>query len=334
MHSSDTLLPSASATKRSAAASIAAAAARLALVGSSLALLACSSGSSSHSSAQSDSIYGGGVCAGPTTLQGVDVSRYQQSVDWSQVAEAGNAFAFMKATEGTTFVDSTFAANWAGTQAAGMFRGAYHFFHPELDPTAQANFVASTVGPLGPNDMPIVCDLETKGGVPDDQIVANAITFLQAVAQLTGKTPILYVSPGFLSDLSGLESYPLWVANYGVNCPRMPPGFTAWLFWQSGETGSVAGVSGAVDVDSFNGAVSDLMAFVGEVDGGAGDDGGPSNEGGDDGGGGEGGSCTQDLDCNTPNLNGQICVSGSCVSGCVTDDFCPGVTVCQGGSCQ
>ncbi|MCW5953083.1 MAG: lysozyme, partial [Propionibacteriaceae bacterium] len=59
---------------------------------------------------------------------GVDVSRYQGEIDWPVLAAQGIEFAFIKATEGSSYVDPRFAANLEGASAAGLRAGAYHFF--------------------------------------------------------------------------------------------------------------------------------------------------------------------------------------------------------------
>src|SRR5256885_5495590 len=72
--------------------------------------------------------------ASSTVVHGVDVSGYQgSSINWSAARGAGIAFAFAKASEGTGFTDSSFAHNWSGMRAAGVVRGAYHFFRPAID---------------------------------------------------------------------------------------------------------------------------------------------------------------------------------------------------------
>ena len=99
-------------------------------------------------------------CASGTTLKGVDVSSYQGTINWSSARADGITFGFAKATEGETIADSTFAGNWAGMKAAGVVRGAYHFFHPNESATAQADFVLSKVGTLEAGDLPVVLDLK------------------------------------------------------------------------------------------------------------------------------------------------------------------------------
>jgi lysozyme len=195
-----------------------------------------------------------------TDVQGIDVSHYQGVVDWQQVAQAGMSFAFAKATEGITYVDPQLAANWAGIQAAGLVRGAYHFFEPNDDATLQAQHFLATVQ-LAPGDLPPVLDVETTGGVSDAQLWSGVATWLEVVEQATGRQPILYTAPGFWSshepDLT-LTRYPLWLADYATQ-PTLPDGWTSWLFWQHSQSGSVAGVTGAVDLDLFSGTLQQLQ---------------------------------------------------------------------------
>ena len=94
-------------------------------------------------------------------VPGIDVSHYQAVVDWTAVAAGGERFAFAKASEGALVPDQYFLDNWRGMKAAGILRGAYHFFHPNADPQAQAsnflNRLAAANGGsplLAPGDLP------------------------------------------------------------------------------------------------------------------------------------------------------------------------------------
>lgn len=198
-----------------------------------------------------------------STVQGIDVSHFQGTVDWRQVAQAGMSFAFAKATEGITYVDPQFATNWPGIQAAGLLRGAYHFFEANDDPEAQAQNFLSTVQ-LSPGDLPPVLDIETTAGVSDQQIWSGVSAWLQIVEQATGRQPIIYTAPGFWSshepDLT-LTRYPLWLADYASQ-PVLPNGWTSWLFWQHSQSGVVAGVTGAVDLDLFSGTLQQLQELA------------------------------------------------------------------------
>ncbi len=207
------------------------------------------------------------TCAAGSTVKGVDVSHFDGTVDWAAAKRGGITFAIIKATEGTSFVDNHFATNWANTKANGIVRGAYHFFRPESDPVTQADFFVSHAGVPKSGDLPPVIDLEVTDGLTAAQVAAGARTFLQRVQQKTGRVPMIYTSVRVFDSLlgtpSGFSPYFLWVANWNVRCPNIPnPPWTRWTFWQSSDSGTVAGFSDPVDVDSFNGTSADLMAFV------------------------------------------------------------------------
>lgn len=200
-------------------------------------------------------------------VHGIDVSHYQGTVDWAQVAGAGMAFAFAKATQGATYVDPLFAQNWQGARAAGLLCGAYHFFQPGDDPAAQAAHFLSVLGapPAVTGSLPPVLDVESLGSQTAAEVVQGVATWLVAVEAGTGCTPIVYTSPNFWAQLgtTAFGGYPLWVAQYGVSTPRLPAGWTAWTFWQSSQSGQVAGVAGAVDLDVFQGSREDLLQLAG-----------------------------------------------------------------------
>lgn len=198
-----------------------------------------------------------------TNAQGIDVSHFQGTVSWTQVKQAGILFAFAKATDGVTYVDPQFATNWAAIKEAGLLRGAYHFFEPADDAVQQAEFFLSTVQ-IETGDLPPVLDVE-KIGSSSEALWQGVQTWLEQVEAGTGVQPILYMSPGFANEYgapSSLAAYPLWIAEYGVDQPALPDGWTSWLIWQYSETGSVTGVVGNVDRDKLNGPVTELLALV------------------------------------------------------------------------
>lgn len=207
------------------------------------------------------------TCAAGSTIKGVDVSHFDGTVDWAAARRDGITFAIIKATEGTTFVDNRFATNWTNTQANGIVHGAYHFFRPKSDPVAQADHFVRIAGIPKSGELPPVIDLEVTDGLTAAQVAAGARTFLQRVQQKTGRVPMIYTSVRVFNSLlggpPGFSPYPLWVANWNVQCPNIPnPPWTRWTFWQNSATGTVAGFSDPVDVDRFNGTSAALMAFV------------------------------------------------------------------------
>jgi GH25 family lysozyme M1 (1,4-beta-N-acetylmuramidase) len=228
-----------------------------------------------HTGERSDGLT---VCPGSQTLKGVDVSKYQGSISWSKVKASGRAFAFARVSDGTSYPDATFATNWSGMKSAGMVRGAYQFFRASQDPVAQGKLMMKKMGTLQSGDLPPVVDVEVMDGQSAATLVSRLKKWLVTVQNGTGKKPIIYTSPGFWSGLgnpSGFTDYPLWVANWGVSCPSMPGSWKAWPFWQTSDKGSVSGISGAVDLDVFNGSLAALKAFgVSDKDG----DGIPDNK--------------------------------------------------------
>ena len=206
------------------------------------------------------------VCASGSTLKGIDVSVYQGSVDWAKVKSSGRSFSFARVSDGTSSIDSKFASNWPKMKAAGLTRGAYQFFRPSHDPSSQAQVFLdklSAAGGLKAGDLPPVLDLETADGVASATVVARAKTWLNKVQSALGIRPIVYTGKNMEGVIgSSLSAYYLWVANYGVTCPNLPSGWRTWKFWQTSEAGSVSGVGGAVDLDTFNGSSSALRAIT------------------------------------------------------------------------
>jgi lysozyme len=209
------------------------------------------------------------LCASGAVTQGIDVSHYEGTIDWAAVHAAGIDFAFMKATENIDFVDPQFATNWQAAGAAGVIRGAYHFFRPEVDPVAQADYFVAHAGVPAAGDLPLTLDLEVTDTDSVAAAAQSALQFLARVAATTGRTPIVYTSASFMDSTlgspAGFGGYTLWVANWQVSCPSMPSAWSDWRFWQKADNGTVAGISGTanVDLDEFNGSLAELQTFAG-----------------------------------------------------------------------
>ena len=206
------------------------------------------------------------ICAGPTTEPGIDVSKWQGTIDWAKVAASGVKYGIARAANGVT-VDATFATNWSQMKAHGVLRGAYQYFQPGKDPVAQANLMVATIGALGAGDLPAVIDVEQDNGLPPEAFAAEVAAWLSIVEEKTGKKPMIYTGYYFWKDYvkgNGLGGYPLWIARYcGSCCPMIPSPWNGWKFWQHSSTGSVPGISGNVDLDHWNGTLAELQTFAG-----------------------------------------------------------------------
>ena len=207
------------------------------------------------------------VCGHGPTVKGLDVSYYDDAVDWTAAHAAGIDFAFIRATDGLQYKDPKFAAYWAGARAAGVIRGAYQFFRPAEDPVAQADLLLSLMGPLQPGDLPPVLDLENAGGLTPAEVIASTRAWIAHVTAAIGRPPIVYAGLYSWPTLTGgadVTSSPLWIAQYtSAACPNIPAPWTRWLFWQHADTGVVDGVvSSQLDLDVFDGTLADLQAFA------------------------------------------------------------------------
>jgi len=222
------------------------------------------------------------VCAAGTTTSGVDVSCFNGTIDWAKVKAAGNEFAFIRISDGIGFQDPQFAANWAGARAAGVMRGIYQFFRPGQDVNAQADLVIAAAGTPGSGDLPPVIDVEVTGNLSPASVASKVRAWVDRVKAAIGIDPIVYTGKFFWRDqVGGPASFagnPLWIAQYTTQCPDLTPPWDTWAFWQYSDSGSVAGTSGAVDLDRFNGSLDELRALAG---GGGGVGGGGGTGGGD-----------------------------------------------------
>jgi len=207
---------------------------------------------------------------------GIDVSHYQEVVDWPTVHSAGDVFGFAKASEGQFTTDQYFADNWAGMKAVGVLRGAYHFYHPSKDAQAQVALFLKCLATgnggsplLAPGDLPAALDLEITENVAPADILAGVATWLAAVQAATGRQPLLYTYPSFwkssLGNPATLAEYPLWIAHLKTAAPTIPGGWGNWAFWQFDKQ-PVDGVTATpvVDLDAFNGSLGDLQKLAGQ----------------------------------------------------------------------
>jgi len=189
------------------------------------------------------------------TVKGIDVSHYQQAVDWRRV-EREYAFVFIKATEGNHLKDQSFRQHWQTLGKLKMKRGAYHFFRPGADAVRQAEHFIRHVK-LKPGDLPPVLDVEVTGNVPARQLVKGVRQWLRRVEGHYKIRPIVYTNHAFYRQyLQGeVEGYPIWIARYGWRTPQTRP---AWHFWQYSDAGRVGGIAGKVDLNVFSGSLADL----------------------------------------------------------------------------
>jgi lysozyme len=201
---------------------------------------------------------------------GIDVSLWQPNVDWVALKKAGVNFAFAKATEADNITDPQFAKNWPAMKAAGVVRGAYHFFRPGKDPLKQAALFTQ-VAKLEAGDLPLALDLESNGGLAPAPLVQTIKACLDEIERLSGRRPMVYTGPNFWNTSVCVPNapdwsanYPLWIANYtAASGPTVPKGWAAWDFWQYTDHGKFDGIPTTFDMDRYKGSLADLLAWLG-----------------------------------------------------------------------
>jgi lysozyme len=212
------------------------------------------------------------------TVPGIDVSYWNAGIDWPKVRATGQRFVVAKATEGDGYRDPSLVNNWTGAKAAGLLRGAYHFFRCNVDAKKQADNYINYVRTLKDDgELPPVLDLETHDNVKKEKIIPAVKVWLDRVEAAFGKKPIIYSGFYFLKDYlseagggppAWAKDYPLWLAQYpdqyveGMQ-PSLPKGWFKWTIWQYSEKGRLNGINANVDLDVFNGTLEDLYKFAG-----------------------------------------------------------------------
>lgn len=204
--------------------------------------------------------------------QGVDVSHYQQSVDWKRLSTEGNvAFAYVKATEGKTITDDMMAKHHAGTGDNGVLRGPYHFFRITSDPVEQVRRFMDEAWKVGDWELPPCIDAEwqsTKDALGGHSASEFFDCLYKAVRELAsmGRRPLLYTAPGFWGMLPNgeiEELTDLWLAHYTQGAPHVPGDWPAWRIWQDTASASLPGYGGKADHNYFAGSLADLKAWAG-----------------------------------------------------------------------
>jgi lysozyme len=183
---------------------------------------------------------------------GIDVSAHQGPIDWGSVAADDVEFAYVKATEGGDLVDERFGANWAGAQAAGLERGAYHFFTLCTAGDVQARHFLG-VAPPEDGALPPAVDLELAGNCdarpPERAVEAELNRFLLLVETAWGDDVVLYVGDDFEERYPARAelSRPLWLRRFLLRPSE------DWHIWQLHGRARVDGVDGGVDLDVMSG---------------------------------------------------------------------------------
>lgn len=209
---------------------------------------------------------------------GLDCSKYQVNINWSQAKAFGIQFAFIKITEGTTGHEDNLynlKARVLSAQQNGVKVGYYHFARPgnvnipEDDANEEVQNILSHIGFLPKATLPLVLDIESYS---DSNIWDNKIdhmnrfitTFINKLNEQNIRV-IFYSYKSFVDSnttpIFGLQ--PLWIAAYlntpETSQPAVPNGWNEWKIWQFTEKGQINGYVGDIDLNIMKKGYFDLF---------------------------------------------------------------------------
>ncbi|GAA1241788.1 lysozyme [Prauserella halophila] len=203
------------------------------------------------------------------TVAGIDVASHQSNVDWDYWWGQGKRFAYVKATEATSYTNPYFAQQYIGSYDIGMIRGAYHFAVPNSSSgRAQANYFVDNGGGWSGDGktLPGALDMEYNPygsdpcyGMNQAQMGSWIRDFHDTYRSRTGRSPVIYTSTSWWNKCVGWaqtfgDTVPLWVARYSDSVGRLPNGWGYHTFWQY--------TSSPLDQNSFNGTYDRLQALA------------------------------------------------------------------------
>lgn len=189
-------------------------------------------------------------------VRGIDISAHNGEIDFGALRRQGVDFVYIKATEGTDFIDRNFVKNSVGLQREGIATGAYHFFRFDTDGEMQAfNFINALKG--RGFELPPAVDVEewaNAEGISTGKIMKELRLMLDVLGT-EGYEPVIYTNKdGYDRFVKGkLEKYPLWICSFSD-----PPvdGGTQWSIWQYSHRGRLEGIDGYVDMNAMNPCVA------------------------------------------------------------------------------
>lgn len=194
----------------------------------------------------------------------IDLSHYNQGLDFAQIKNSGILGIIHKATQGTTYVDPTYATHRQAALGQGLLWAAYAF-GTGAEGVEQAQHFLDIVKPDGKTLLAL--DFEANPHGPSMNL-EEARSFVTHVKEQTGNWPVLY-SGYYIKQLLGanqdpvLAQCPFWLAEYGPTAV-VPPNWQTWTLWQytDGAAGppphDVPG-AGLCDRDYYNGQPTDLQ---------------------------------------------------------------------------
>lgn len=190
------------------------------------------------------------------TTFGLDMSHHQGTVKWSDIDSQKYKFVYLKSTEGETFKDKKFKANYSKAKRNGLKVGGYHFWSFCKDPQKQVENIVANI-PVVPGDLVPAVDFETIKGCEfsaevdlNDVVLSHLLFVFEKLNEVYRRPPVIYTTVDFL------KVYPVVLdrvgeSQYWVRSLVGPPSLYMknWLIWQYYNSGKIDGVEGPVDLN-------------------------------------------------------------------------------------
>ena len=190
---------------------------------------------------------------------GIDVSEWQGRINFEEVARSGIEVVYIRASEGTDYIDPYFYENYTEAKKNGLKTGFYHYVTARTIKEAEeeAKFFVSNIKGTEPECKPAM-DFETFGNLTKDEINEISKAFLETVQNLSGKECIIYSDAYDAAEVFDEElakKYAIWVADYFVDEPANNNKWPFWVGFQYSDIGRINGISGNVDKDYFTNGI-------------------------------------------------------------------------------
>lgn len=188
---------------------------------------------------------------------GIDVSHYQGSINWNQVANNDHAaYVYIKATEGANNVDDMYQINFRGAKRAGIPVGSYHFFRANVSPQVQLRNFMSQVNVKEQDLLPLI-DVEViPRGMSGERMRIVLNEFLRLVTREFGKKPMIYTGKNFYNKYFAghgyNKEYKFMIAAYSLEEPILYNN-EDFIVWQYTSQGRAKGIKGDVDISRIRG---------------------------------------------------------------------------------
>lgn len=191
--------------------------------------------------------------------EGIDVSEWQGEINFKEVAESGIDIVYIRASEGTDYIDSYFRENYEEAKANGLKTGFYHFVTATNTEEArqEARFFVSNIKGTEP-ECKLAMDFEVFGDLSIAEINEISKVFLETVQELSGKECVIYSDAYNAREIFDEElarKYAIWVADYFVEEPADNGKWSSWVGFQYTDKGRVNGIDGNVDRDKFTSGI-------------------------------------------------------------------------------